>query len=363
MAPTLIPAMGHDEKVALVAESSYGGGGTPVAWYRPAQMTMGDNPQISPLQGPTGVMVPYLYNASLPRHFADVPDRSGQLVVECDYDYIGHLLAAAVFSATSVDEGTAAYSTHTFTIPSTTPGNMMDSLFLQRRSTIDDWEWTGVMVNQLVLRGQPGQYVTATLDLVASGSDLTTSTFETPEVLATQPWIEFFHSDIGVDAGIVEPTGSDFLSGTGADVEEWTLTINNNLDISQVAGGGTFGIRAPTFSDYRTVTLEWTHRWDATYDFTGYMNPSSETGRYKWVQLLIDDGVDLGGTPSSNSVLKVDIPRAVFLGDMPVYDGGGGFLRQSCRVQAGGGGAAPLTITLVNDTLDASPTYGATAPA
>lgn len=360
MAATVIPAMGHDEKIAIGAESTFNSAATPNAWYRPVSFTMTDKPQISPMGGPTGVMVPYKYDASLPRHFADVPDRSGQLVVECDYDYVGHLLAAAIFSSTDVDSGTD-YCAHTFTIPSTTPTYMMDSLTVQRRSTIDDWEWTGVVCNQLTLRGQPGQYITATLDLVGAASDLTGATFETPEVLSAEPWMEFYHSDIGVDAALSAPTGPDFFASTGAALEEWTLTINNNLDISQVAGGGSASIRAPTFANYREISLEWTHRWDSTYDFTSAIAPSAETGRYRYVQLKLDDGVSIGGGQNSN--ISVSFPQGIFVGDMNVYEGGGGFLRQHCRVVAAGGSANPVTVILINDVLaSGAANYGANAP-
>ena len=346
---TTVPVMGHDEAFGLAVENTaYGTPATPDVWFRPVSNTYKAMPRVGPLQGPSGKMVPLRYiSATAVRHFTDVPDRSGTVVLECEYDDIGWILANVFGNPNTVD-GTVNSATHTFTLPDATPSAMPGSLTTARVTGLEQHQLAGGMINTWTLRGQSGQYITQSCDFIGSvGGQAHVA--DVVGTLSSAPWMEFYHSKISISSDLDVGNLVD-LDG-GEDVSEWTLTMNNNLLVEEAAGAATWGIRPPVWNDFRTCELAFSHRWvsDTVFDL---IHPATESARYRYVRLTIDSGVATGGDAGDWS-MTVDFPAGVFLGDVTDYAGGGSALVENVRIQAGSiSTTAPVTITLINNTQE-----------
>jgi hypothetical protein len=379
--------MGAVEWFGIGFEATYGTGVEPTVFYRPGSNTLRATPVTEALLGPSGAFARFRYDASLPRHLRLPSDRSGQVVLELDYDDVGWLLtnlmvqpSGAVFA---VNGGESTWTMPgSGPVPTNSPGSgnpyvassppTAMTCVRNHGLTNRDYKIGGCLINKAVFRGQAGSLVTATLDIVgATGGEPYTpigTNYEngsTPTFSAA-PFIEHFHSDIGVSTNLAAPVTNDFYANTGGDVSEWTLTYDNQYDISPSAGGGTLGIRFPTWQSAPQITLEYTHRWTTAKEFDLY-HPTAEPSRYKYVRLRMQHPTSQAGNGSGSPATKTlwfDMPAGFFLGDPPTYDGGTGFIEQHVRVEAAGGGTALsgaiIQAKLFNDTDD--PWYSIEAP-
>jgi hypothetical protein len=344
--------MGHDEAFGVgVEDIAYGTASAAIDhWFRPASNTYKAKPRVGPLLGPSGKMVPLRYvSASAYRHFADVPDRSGTVVLEAEYDDMGFILANVFGNPTTTDDADVTSATHVFLLPDATPANMPYSLSTARVTGLEDTQLVGGMINTWTLRGQPGQYVTQSCDFVGSGGGLI-EVNDTIGTLSTAPWLEFYHSKIQVSTDLTAGNLADL--STGGDIESWSLTMNNNLLIEEAAGAGTWSIRPPIWNDFRICELEFTHRL-VSDEMWNLIHPTlGEDARYKYVRLLLDTGVSAGG--AGNWSLQVDFTAGAFLGEPHEYPGGGGAIPETVRIQAGSNSTNnPVEVTLINNTRKA----------
>lgn len=369
-AQVTLPVMGHVEYFGIAFEATYGTAVQPNIFFRPASNTLRALPVTESLAGPGGMFGRFKYETdpAIPRHLRLPSDRSGQVVLELDYDDVGHILTNLIKQPTvAAFQGTGFQ--HIWNLaPSAAPIPTLGppSMTCTRNTGLQnkDYRIGGCMINKAVFRGQAGQLVTVALDIVgATGGEPAAAigaNYNAPAVgtLSLDPFIEFFHSDVSVSTDLA--AGNMFsYSGSGADVSDWTLTYDNQYDISPSAGGGNLGIRQPTWQSAPLITMEWTHRWTPTnaghpfleFDF---MHPTSELNRYHFVRIgMTHPTQDVGAGPV-NKTLRFDFPAGIFLGDPPVYDGGSGFITQTCRVEAAGGGSelngAVFQATILNNT-------------
>lgn len=371
-AQVTVPIMGAVEWFGLGFETVYGTMPTDATinssgvFFRPGSNTLRATPVTEQLLGPSGSFARFQYNSTLPRHLRLPSDRSGQVLLELDYDDVGWILSNLICQPIGIVFA-ASGGMSFWPMPGAGPAASGTSSPPPSMTTIRnhglanrDYKIGGCLINKAVFRGQAGQLVTATLDIVGAtggepgdagiGQNYDTGDAPTPIVptFSQAPFIEHIHSDIFVSTqagGLGVPATTDGYANTGGDVSEWTLTYDNQYDISPSAGGGTLGIRFPTWQSAPLITLEYTHRWSSAKEFNLY-HPTAETGRYRYVRLQMShptsNAGDGSGAPPhpSKKTLRFDMPAGFFLGDPPTYDGGTGFIEQHVRVEAAGGGTA-----------------------
>ena len=333
-AQVTLPVMGHVEYFGIAFEATYGTPLNPNIFYRPARNTLRALPVTEGLEGPGGVFARFKNETApnIPRHLRLPSDRSGQVVLELDYDSVGWLLTNLMGQPTfAAFQGTGGQ--HVWTLPGTIPTLGPPSITCTRNHALPnkDYRIGGCLINKAVFRGQAGRLITVTLDIVgATGGEpagAIGSTYTAPNIgtLSVAPFVEFIHSDISV-APDADPFNQAVLipySGSGADVSDWTLTYDNQYDISPSAGGGNLGIRQPTWQSAPLITLEYTQRWTpiaGTHTFNEFdlMHQTTETKRYKYVRVeMVHPTLDAGGGPI-NVTLRMDFPAGIFLGDPPV---------------------------------------------
>lgn len=351
------PAMGFEESFGIARESSYGVAVAPTIWFKPSSNPHQRVDPHLPMAGASGATVQHRYHATRPRKFRGTPTLAWPVVCEAEYDDIGHIFSNAIATAVSDDDAPVPGAhTHVWTLTAAKPAATPISLTAGCLTGLEDLRYAGVMVNNLELRGTPGQIVTWSADVIAqSGGDAEVADDDT-EGYSTAPWMEFHHSSIRYHATPNTATGSLATLASGSEVSDWTFRLENNLRAAQAAGNGIRGIREPVWDGYRMPSITF-NRDLFDDDFFDEYYSSTVTAAFSTVEIRLQTSEYITGTTPYE--LRIYMPFAL-LDRESAYTGGAGIRPERVTFAAGtDGSVAPLTVTLINGS-DPTPTpvYG-----
>jgi hypothetical protein len=343
------PPMGIGEAFGIGLETTFGTLRAPNIWWRPISNTLMRRDPVLPLSGPTGSVV----DLTTTRGFRGLPDISGTVVVEAEYDDIGFILANAIATPTfGNDTPVPDTFTHTFTMAAGVPTSTPVSFSAARATDSSDFDtqFTGCMINAIEISGASGRIVTVSMDIVGQQGGAA-HTDDTIGTLSTAPFIEFHDSVIRAD---LTATGQTLNSGddenAGAEAVDWVWRLDNNYRRAQAAGNGVRGDREYTFAGYRTSTITFNRDfWDDNY-FDEY-HDSTLANTFGTIAVYCEsDEFVTGSTPYS---LNIQFNAGQVTGHDQPYNGGPDILNENVVVKAGYNGSdAPLVVALVNGTED-----------
>jgi hypothetical protein len=302
------------------------------------------------LSGPTGYQVPYLYDATIPRHWRGLPDISGTNVAEAEYDDIGILLSNAIAHPASDDTATPAFS-HVFTLTAAKPADMPASLTCGDVSGPEDLQFAGCHINVLEISGSPDRLVHVSTDLVGQrGGDATVA--DAADDFSAVPWIEYSDADLLYNSTVSTVIGSMTSQTSGAEAMDWSFRLENNLLIRGGTGQGGRYIREPIYSGYRRATMTFTRDYLDTQWFDHLMSAlEGATPGNSYVSAAIKmTSLEMvtGAIPYS---LLIEFPFALVESGPVEYGGNADVEAETITlVAATDGSEAPCTVTLVNGT-------------
>jgi hypothetical protein len=354
--------MGFEEVVGFGQEATYGVAATErtPGWAKPLSFTLKNTDPPMMLGGPSGGSVPFVYNATVPRHYRGTQQVAGNITIECDYEMLGVLLANAVGAGTVVadddidgapDVGTQL---HTFNVLGSSASAVTPkSLTIFRINGVEDLVFTGCMVNTLEIVAAAESIVTVSMEIIgqAGGNALSAATDGTGYSAA--PFIEFQDTCVRFDPGAVSTAYSamsgNALSGAAAPLS-WSLKIENNLR-AVAAACSTTGrtIREPNYGGYRTVSL--TIDRDFSDDtFFDEMFPATEAASYSTYEVRCTSTTAVPGGAGAYHALSLYIPAGIVMGAPNEYGGGADIESEQVIVQAAAPSAAaiPFTARLAN---------------
>jgi len=224
--------------------------------------------------------------------------------IECDYNVaetgINYLIKQAfggTVSTVLVTTGSGNYE-HTFNV-----GNMDNndssvaaadvkavSIYVRRGETnTGAWAFTGNRVNQVTFKGEIGQPVKVTFEMIGQGATLTTFT----PTIAHSAVLPLLFSGVGVYEA---PTSATLGSVTVNVFQSFEVTLQNNLQSDEKArrlGSRALGVLPPAM---RAVSVKLTQRFDTT---TAYTKFTSNT--FSALRILMDSGVTVGATTGATT--------------------------------------------------------------
>lgn len=343
------PAMGLQESFGIARESSYGSAVDPTIWFKPSTNTLTRTDPHLPMAGPTGAMVQHRYHATRPRKFQGTPTIGGTVAVEAEFDDIGHLFSNAIATPSFDDDAPVAGAhTHVWAVTAAKPAATPISLSAGCLTGLEDLRYAGVMINNLELRGSPGQIVVCSMDLIGqSGGDAEVPDDDT-EGYSTAPWMEFHHSQVRYHATPATATGSLATLASGSEAADWTCRLENNYRQAQAAGNGIRGIREPVWDGYRMASVSFNRDLFDDEFFDEYHAAGVATA-FSTIEVRLQT-TELIGATATPYELRWYMPYAL-LDRESTYGGGAGIRPERVTFMAGtDGSAAPLTVTLINGT-------------
>jgi hypothetical protein len=342
------PGLGLEETFGIVREGTYGTAGTPGIWFKADPLGLKRVDPVLPVAGPSGATVMHRYNATRPRSFKGTPTVGGPVTVAAEWDDIGHLLSNAIATpAFGNDTPVSGAYTHTYTLPAALPAATPISLTCARLNGVEDYQFTGCMIQNFEMRGVAGQIVSIAMDIIGQGGGLVEADDTDTEGYSTAPWMEFHQSSLRWSATPATVTGSLTAQASGKEATDWTFRLENNLRTAQAAGNGVRGIREPVWDGYRKATISFNRDFFDDQFFNEYMSTSAPTW-YSTIELSLTTAEYITGTTPYS--LKLYMPYAVIDRDQE-YGGGAGIESERITFEAGTDGTtAPLTVTLINGT-------------
>lgn len=347
MAGIAPPPMGYQESFGIARESSYGSAAAPGIWFKADPMTIARVDPHLPVAGPSGAQVQHRYHATRPRKFRGTPQIRGNVSVACEFDDLGHLLGNAI-AAPSVSGPTDSAYTHTYTLSAAKPANMPTSLTVARLTGLEDYQFTGCMIDNFELRCQPGQILTASMDFIGQTGGAAEADDADTEGYSTAPWMEFHQVNVRYHATPNTATGSLATLASGSEAMGATFRLENRLRAVQAAGNNVRGIREPVYNDYRLATISFDRDFFDD-DFFDEYHSSTVTDAFSTIELRVlgTENIPSGSTPYQ---MRIYMPFAV-LDRSESYGGGAGPLSETVTFTAGSDGStAPLTVTFITGT-------------
>lgn len=358
MAGAVLPGYGFEEAVGFAKESSWANSTAPTDWVRPIRCTIIPKDPLLKIDGVSGTVVPLVWqSASKIRGYRGFVDVSGQLVVEADYDDLGHwLLATAAFFLTTNNSPVSGAHAHTWALLPTVPTNNRQSYTIQRQGgTVWDagsnvaLRMPGCVCDSLEIAAAGGKIVSVTMMWYGRG-DFTLTTAGTV-VLNTSPWVEFHDTVVRWETAVGGTiSAADDQTGENAAID-WKLTIPMNLrtDLQATGVAGRWrrepipqGYIPPRFSFSRDFFNERFY----SKRFPGETSPGNAASM--WEVFCESDEFITGSTPFS---LKATMPCGFIMSGLPEFGGGPDVLPETIEVEAGyDGSSSPLTIVLTNGT-------------
>jgi len=325
------PAYGYEEVFGIAKETTFGTGVNPDVWWRPVSNSLRTKDGPLPLAQASGVTVPFYYAAGTLRGFRGMPDVSGTVVVEAEYDDIGHIFNNAVGTATTTDNtGTNNGYEHLFEV-AYQAGNMPSSWTIARINGAGDaYRFVGCMVNTLEISSAENRIVTVSMDIVGQAGSQAADAIGT---LSAAQFIEMHHSYCRRENAVGTQPDSDDNLDDGNDCADWTFRLENNLRVQQAAGYGVRGTRPLIYSGHRRATLTFNKDWfdDTFYDV---INNTTIGSTVDSISVYCDSGtdIDVGG---QNYDLEIWLPAAVLVERDDSYGGGGDVIPETVTYEAG----------------------------
>ncbi len=331
---------GFEEFVTIGQEATYGtvGDGSNDLQFsmRPVSFGLISNDPPIQLAGPTGRPVGWAYDSSLPREFKGIPDTSGDIVFEMDFEDVGFFLKNANGQGpTSVLADVTAH-THTFNAPVNPVATMQQSLTIHRQTpgfasagdTLGE-AFRGCHIDKLTVSAEPNQLLQVTLGVI--GQDRIPRAGDLDSFSAT-PWMEFHEAQIrysGTPDGAL-PGTQDIFGGLGA-ASSWTFEIENNLRAIGATGVGKRAIREPIPIGYKVYRLTVTRDWIDREMYGKFF--SEGTGGYANVGVLLTSDTTISGS-STKYALQIHMPAARIVSPNPEYGGGDEIIEEEVIFEA-----------------------------
>lgn len=358
------PGMGYEEIAGFAVETTYGTApafsSTVAHWVRPINFSLKQTDTPLALPGPSGSNVPWRYDATIPRHYRGVKSVAGNVTVEGEYDDIGRYLMNALAEPVSqADTPEASTYTHTFSLPvDAAAADTPQSLTVARLNGVEDYQYTGCVIDVLEIRGNADRIVEVSMDIIGqAGGDAESDDADT-EGYSAAPFIEFHDSDWRYSGTVSTASGSLTSQTGGAAAVQWSLRVQNNWRAIPATGVGARTIREPIFQGERRIMLTVTRDfWDDT--FFDHEFPSTEPGAYAACAIKMTSDENITGSTTKYD-LDLYIPHGLIMGPPTEYGGGADILPEVINIEAGTDGSeAPLIATLINGTTNANGnTYG-----
>lgn len=173
----------------------------------------------------------------------------------------------------------------------------------------------GCRVDQLTIKGEQGQPVVVTADIIGVGGSITTLTPPTATFSSQLPLL-FNHISISEADNI-----GSITSGTSIKFTSFELTIKNNIQSDDDARS--LGSRGPTVlpAGRREVSLKLGQRFDTT---TSWDRTISQGDTMSALRIDINSGITIGASPGDATYrLTIDLPTMKWSIPMPdVSDAG-----------------------------------------
>jgi hypothetical protein len=353
------PAMGFEEVAGFGQESTYGSAAsirTP-GWVKPLSFTLKNTDPPMMLGGPSGGSVPFVYSASLPRHFRGVQRVAGNITVECDYEMLGVFLSGAIGIGTvganlDIDGGASAGTyLHTFNmLGNSTTANTTASMTIARLNGMEDLQFLGCMIDTLEISANADSIVTISMDIIGQSGGNAEVADTDAEGYSAAPFIEFHDSCINYNATTstaytAAAIGATPLSG-GAAPLTWSVRVENNLRAvaSSCLSGRT--IREPIYQGYRKASFTFSRDyWNDT--FFNHQFPATEPAAYAAYEIRCTSDEAAGADFYAASFY---MPAGIVVGDPNEYGGGADIESETITVEAAAPSAAavPFTARLAN---------------
>jgi hypothetical protein len=299
-----------------------------------------------------------MYDSTLPREFKGIPDCSGDITWEADYDDLGWVLKNAM----QVTPSTIAYDTngfeHTFAAP-TSADVPVQSFSIHRESGLTDADanneigelFRGCHIDKLTLTGEPGQLVQATIGVIGQNSVLEATDAPT---YSTAPWIEYHETSIGSSAtpDVATVPTAGVLSESPNDASSWTFEIENNLRAVGAAGLGRRAIREPINSGYRTFRLTITKDWIDREWYDAFIAEGT-AGYYNIGITLLSDTLGSWGSATVGPQLEIHLPSARVLSPPPEFGGGPDIIQEELIFEGAWGTTAGICSVILSNSLSA----------
>jgi hypothetical protein len=346
------PPMGIGEAFGIAFETTFGVAVAPTIWWQPVSNTLKRVDPVLQLSGPSGVSVA----KTTTRGFRAKPDISGTVVVEAEYDDIGHILKNTLGApATSGPTETVVYG-HVYNLLPAIPATMPPSMTCARITGLEQYQFQGCMVNSLEISGADGRIVNVSMDIIGStgGSIAVADTIGT---LSADPFIEFYDSIFRVD---FSATGTSLTSTydqkDGANATDWTLRIDNNLRRQQATGPypaavtNIRGDRPYIYSGYRSATMTVSRDFFDDNFFDLY-NATTLAGTFGTFGITCVSSEIITGASTLTYSLAMKFQAGQIVGDPQEYNGGPDILGERIVIEAGYDGTnSPVVVNLQNRT-------------
>lgn len=226
---------------------------------------------------------------------------------------LGVLLRAALGSSTVTLVSGSTYQ-HLFTL-----GDVPDSLTIQKGvprvgGTVDAFTFLGCMVDSLSLSVPNDDGVTLSAEFDAR--DMTTATgYAAPSYVSTPNQYHWAHASYMYGGTLTAPTTTALATGAtaAADIRDFELSLNNNLDKGRF-NGGLAGLKDKPTVGLRDITGKFT----AEYAATGYRDDYlADTGRPFVCTLTSGEALSTGF-----ATLQIVLPEIKLDSAVPVSNDG-----------------------------------------
>jgi hypothetical protein len=349
MAGITQPPQGIGEAVGIAREATYGVAVAPDIWWRPISNTVRRKDPWVPLTGPTGSAV----DMTTTRAVRYTPDISGQLMVEAEYDDIGHLIMYALgnYTTESVDTG---YYTHAVNLSATIPATTPQSFTLARVTELEQFQFAGCVIDAIEFSGRRDSLVTVTCDIVGQTGGAA-DVADAIGTLSAAPFIEFHDSVFRADFGSTDQTlvaGDD--QNAGAEALDWTVRFENNFrfqpaaGVRDASGDPLRAIRQPTWGQYRAATMRVSRDYFDDNFFDVYHQSTLASAYSSFAIVCTSNEIAANSNPYE---LTFPFSAGIVIDGMNEYPGGPDVLGESITIKAGfDGTAAPAGVVLKNAT-------------
>ena len=344
---------GWQEEVQFLPEVNYGEEDTStptVVAFRAVSFDLTCTDPPVQLGGVPGVPFGWRYDATRPREMKGVPDVSGSIVLECEYDDLGWLLKNVLGDPTTT--GSGPY-THTYTVASTVQ-DMEDSFTIIRRTGQTRQAFYGCHIDAIEIGATNGEIAKVTVEVVGQTHD-NASTHNSAGTLSSVPFLEFHESSIRYHASTGTASAEANNLDSGNQPSSWSWRFEKNLRKEAAAGTADSsnnlvrGIREPVPAGFFTSKLTFSRDWtnDNFYD----MVFAEGTAGYGSFAGHFESDEQASGT---NYSLDAWFPAGRVISGPTTHGGGADIITEDIEVEAAYGGSSTDTckVVLVNDTDD-----------
>jgi hypothetical protein len=168
-----------------------------------------------------------------------------------------------------------------------------------RRGSTNLWQYKGMRVNTMTIKGEVGSPITATFELMGrygtTCSDSLTASFTNINPLNFTGVV--FQTGITISA-----VSTEYISG-------FEFSLANNLAEQRVLGSANIFALPPLRRD---VTLKLNQQFDTLTAYNRFIQNTKTA-----ISIFLDSGVTIAGAGSSTYSMKIDIPCAYFNSNTP----------------------------------------------